>query len=65
MVRYRKIVCEGQREKTVIANTFFAEYWKTRFQKKDESFVSDVMNGISSSIVESVGIMSGDDQSCF
>ena len=62
MVRYRKIVCEGQRGKTVIADTLFAEYWKTRFQKKGESFVPDVTNGIPPPTAEPVGITSGDDQ---
>ena len=34
MARYRKIVYEGQRGKKVFADTLFAEYWKTRFQKR-------------------------------
>ena len=62
MVRYRKIVCKGQRGKTVIADILFAEYWKTRFQKKGESFVPDVTNGIQPLTAEPVGITSGGDQ---
>ena len=45
MVRYRKIAWERLRGKTVIAYTLFAEYWKTRFQSKGESFVRRVPNG--------------------
>jgi len=62
MVRYRKIVCEGQRGKTVIADTLFAEYWKTRFQRKGESFVPAVTNGIPPPTAEPVGITNSDGQ---
>jgi len=61
-VRYRKIVCEGPMGKTVIADTLFAEYWKTRFQRKGESFVAAVMNGILPMMAEPVGIRNSDDQ---
>ena len=54
LVRYRKIVCEEQRGKTVIADSLFAEYWKTRFQGKGESFVPTVTNGIPSPTDEPV-----------
>ena len=34
MVRYRKIVCEGQRGKTVIADSLFAEYGRLDFRER-------------------------------
>ena len=60
MVRSRKIVCEGQRGKTVIADTLFMGYWKTRFQRKGESFVPAVTNGILHLTAEPVGITNSD-----
>jgi len=61
MVRYRMIACEGQRGKTVIAYTLFAEYWKTRFQRKGETFVPAVAKCIPPPTAELVGIMNSDD----
>jgi len=61
MVRYRKIVCEGQRGKTVIADKLFAEYWKIRFQRKGESFVPAVTNGTPAPTAEPVGTTNSDD----
>ncbi|KAG0132784.1 hypothetical protein HOY82DRAFT_557331 [Tuber indicum] len=58
MVRYRKIVCEGQKGKTVVADTLFAEYWKTRFQRKGQNFVPAATNGIPPPTADPVGITS-------
>ncbi|KAG0638429.1 hypothetical protein HOY80DRAFT_967695 [Tuber brumale] len=60
MVRYRKIVCEGQKGKTVVADTLFAEYWKTRFRRKGENFVPAATNGIPPPTADPVGITSSD-----
>ncbi|CUS10976.1 unnamed protein product [Tuber aestivum] len=62
MVRYRKIVCEGQRGKTAVADTLFAEYWKTRFRRKGENFVPAVTNNIPPPTAEPVGITRSDDR---
>ena len=62
MVRYRKIVCDGQRGKTFIIDTLFADHWKTIFQRKGESFVPAAMNGIPLPTAEPVDITSRDDQ---
>ncbi|RPA93330.1 hypothetical protein L873DRAFT_1793746 [Choiromyces venosus 120613-1] len=62
MVRYREIVCEKQNGKTVVTDTLFAEYWKTRFQSKGENFLPAVTEGIPPPTAEPVGITSTDTQ---